>query len=800
MNTTQRERSLTRFAQRLRARRRLSRFKFSWDINSSTAKDDIKGKVMDEFQSQDLASKISYPSSSYQLKEITMAKVNIIYRDHTLGKNIPIPDPIKKNRFIVDFPNTNNKRMFYCIAYHFEEQTQDLKKRMVSLVKTRVKQYCEYKCIEYSAKFFKDMEPIDILAFDELEDCFFNSEAMSMRLISRRWRNQHIPVSVSVCNSLTRELRCFINESAMELFKELLAYFEVIAEKIQRYNVSMYEALIKKILAKYPPTGMDLPGKSISHIFELEEIEDMISNGTYESLFEVHRDAGIPQKNPYDDLKKVIESVPVFGFNSGRYDINICKNELFTAIGAKNITSVIKNPSYINTRNYKFLDMTNYVPAGTSYDKYLKTYIGGCKCEDSSRCVCGLESDIKDEDYEFVKFAWDHHEMKTLKDLLIWYNNLDVEPFVSAIQAQRELFKKFDLDMFVDGVSLPGLSEKVMYQSCFKGLKMPKTVPGDAFEFPIDRFNGYETQDTKARRDFNMSITHLNQLLRKQGYTCYRCFCKLDVKNASADRINNSIGHIDGNIMMSCIACNVARKDMSPAAFRYQKIIKHNSDKLVYSIDKEKEIYHKMKANIAGGPSIIFNRFAKRNETTIRGGKPSYDGIIEDIKDDKIFGFLECDIRTPEHVKEYFSEMTPILKNIEIDCNNENVIGTHRYEFNQSRGAARAKPARKLIGSYFGEKILIYAPLLKWYLEHGMEITKTYSFIKASSYKAFRPFMEAVSDARHDRDVDKSKEMIADMMKLVGNAAFGRSGMDKSKHKEVKYEPDCVKVRAIVER
>ncbi|GMF65698.1 unnamed protein product [Phytophthora lilii] len=144
-------------------------FKKPIAINS---KDDIEGKVMDEFQSQDFASKISYPSSSYQLKEITMAKVNIIYRDHTLGKNIPIPEPIKKNRFIVDFPNTNNKCMFYCIAYHFEEQTQDLKKRMVSLVKTRVKQYCEYKCIEYSAKFFKDMEPIDILAFDELEDCF----------------------------------------------------------------------------------------------------------------------------------------------------------------------------------------------------------------------------------------------------------------------------------------------------------------------------------------------------------------------------------------------------------------------------------------------------------------------------------------------------------------------------------------------------------------------------------------------------------------------------------------------------
>ncbi|KAG2764035.1 hypothetical protein Pcac1_g24382 [Phytophthora cactorum] len=258
---------------------------------------------------------------------------------------------------------------------------------------------------------------------------------------------------------------------------------------------------------------------------------------------------------------------------------------------------------------------------------------------------------------------------------------------------------------------------------------------------------------------------------------------------------------------------------MSLKGFRYKKLLEFNSDRLVYSIDKEeKDIYAKMKANIAGGPSIIFNRYAKRNETKIRGGKlckkiigydanalylwalgnempcgrlttiEAYDGIVEDIVSNKIFGFLECDIRTPEHLKDYFSEMTPIFKNTLIDCADESVIGHHMYKYNEARKQSRAKPARKLIGSYFGEKIIIYAPLLKWYLSHGLEITTTYSFIKASSHKAFAPFMEAVSNARREGDVDKSKAMIAEMMKLVGNSAFGRSGMDMSKHKEVKYE------------
>jgi len=952
------------------------------------AKDDIESKVMTEMQSKDFTERISFPSSSYQLKEITMTKILITYRNHILGdSNIAIPDVIKNNRSIINFQKTENKCMFFCIAYHLEEEPRV--DRMISPVKKLVKAYCEFKSIKYSAKYFKEMEPIDILQFDDLEECFqlqihvfemdqqsleiskireskksypnrinildYRSHAMyitkldnvlskfqcnvcgavldtwqrlanhkktkcefeviesfpksptiyrppqnQLRQILNKFRiendhymdhfivydfeailkptsinhgesttftNQHIPVSVSVCNSLTEEVKCFISDSPLHLLNEMFAYIEIISTEIRKYNFTKYDTLARSILKQNPLTGMDIPGKPIAECFYLDDIEQMISDGEYESLFaffDMVR-GGTDKKNPFHKFSRIISQTPVIGFNSGSYDINLIKNDLFTAIGSTNITSVIKNPSYmcIGTYTFKMLDICNYLPPGTSYEKYLSTYLGGCKCSDKIRCVCGLskgvfpyeyiktfdvlnetsippkhafDSDLRgthisDNDYLRVEFVWNHYGMKSIKDLLVWYNNLDVKPFVMAIKAQRELFKRFELDMFSDGVSLPGLSEKVMYQTCFKHLVIPEKPAGVAFEFPDDRFNGYESQDIKAKRAFGLTIAHLNTLLRKQNYLCTHCFCKLDVENASADRIDNEIGHIDGNIVMSCIKCNCARKSMSPKAFRYQKLLEANSDKLVHSIDlEEKGIYAKMKANIAGGPSIIFNRFAKRNETKIRGGKlckkiigydanalylralgnempcgrlttvEAYDGIIEDIKADKIFGFLECDIRTPDHLKDYFSEMTPIFKNIEIDCNDENIIGSHMYDYNQSRESGRAKPARKLIGSYFGEKILIYAPLLKWYLAHGMEITQTYSFIKANSHNAFAPFMEQVSDARRDGDADKSKSMIADMSKLLGNSAFGRSGMDKSKHKDVKYMSDSIKVRAIVEK
>jgi len=80
-----------------------------------------------------------------------------------------------------------------------------------------------------------------------------------------------------------------------------------------------------------------------------------------------------------------------------------------------------------------------------------------------------------------------------------------------------------------------------------------------------------------------------------------------------------------------------------------------------------------------------------------------------------------------------------------------------------------AKKSRKLIGRYFGEKILIYAPLLKWYLAHGLVITKTYSFIKASGHKVFKSFMDQVSDARREGDVNVAKNFLQSIVKTIIN-------------------------------
>ncbi len=56
----------------------------------------------------------------------------------------------------------------------------------------------------------------------------------------------------------------------------------------------------------------------------------------------------------------------------------------------------------------------------------------------------------------------------------------------------------------------------------------------------------------------------------------------------------------------------------------------------------------------------------------------------------------------------------------------------------------------------------------------------------------FKPFGDAVSDACHAGDVDPSKAITADTMKLMGNSSYGKTITNKERHQEVKFCDDGI--------
>ena len=89
-----------------------------------------------------------------------------------------------------------------------------------------------------------------------------------------------------------------------------------------------------------------------------------------------------------------------------------------------------------------------------------------------------------------------------------------------------------------------------------------------------------------------------------------------------------------------------------------------------------------------------------------------------------------------------------------------------------------------------GEKILLATPLFKWYLEHGLEVTRAYQVIEYTPNPCFKPFGDSVSDACRAGDADPLKVIIADTSKLTNNSGYGKTITNKERHRQVKFCDD----------
>ena len=87
----------------------------------------------------------------------------------------------------------------------------------------------------------------------------------------------------------------------------------------------------------------------------------------------------------------------------------------------------------------------------------------------------------------------------------------------------------------------------------------------------------------------------------------------------------------------------------------------------------------------------------------------------------------------------------------------------------------------------FGNKILLTTPLLRWYIKHGLKVTKVYEVIEYTPKNCFTGFADEVSNARREGDRYPSTAVIAETMKLHGNSGYGGTLTNKENHLDVRY-------------
>ncbi|KAL9952822.1 hypothetical protein ACROYT_G040133 [Oculina patagonica] len=456
--------------------------------------------------------------------------------------------------------------------------------------------------------------------------------------------NAHVPISVSIGDTLEREPTHICERDPAELVRKFM-------EELERRGKNIRA----RVRAEFMPEDVSLLLKA-----QRRKIEEWCNQ------------------------------VPVVGFNSGSYDLNLIKNNFAECLAdttgkvrvAKNCNKIM----FLLTQGFRFLDIINYLGPGTSYEKWVKAY--ECEAKKSWFPYEWFDSPEKldypglpdypawfsklkgqfvltREEWEGCKRTFAVKGMCTFADWLRYYNNLDVFPGLEALEKMKAFYTEKRIDIFKDAVSIPGVSLHYLlrgsvergaelFSPCKEAYEMLK---GAVVGGPSIVFTRYHEAGVTKIRDHQYSAPHL---------------CE------------NIVGYDANALYLSTMLENM------PCG--------------------KEEVYSYLGAEESGA-KLLMQNLKEENSSYIR----------------KWFGFAEVDIEIPKKLWKKFAEMPPFFYNQEVPGE---AVPQHMYEY--------LKKTKRNRGD--GKKL----------------------------------FVEQVTEARRTGDVDKSKALLADVFKLLGNSAYGK--------------------------
>jgi len=512
------------------------------------------------------------------------------------------------------------------------------------------------------------------------------------------YENVHVPISVSVGDTLNQQPTHLCERDPKVLIQKFM-------NELQRRATELRVA----VETKYLPVDIDLLPKK-----QQQKIQDWCTQ------------------------------VPVLGFNSGKYDLNLIKQyfveKLADTCSKVKVATQGSKTMFIITPEFKFLDVINYLGPGTSYDKWVKAY--GCKQTKSwfpyewfdspdKLAYPGLpdytawysrqkaEYLLTLQEWQACKQVFRERRMTSFADWLRYYNNLDVGPFIEALEKMKAFYGERGIDICKDAVSLPGVSlqyllrgtaENKLYAPSKEAYKHLKAAVSGGPSIVFTRY--HEVGVTRIR-------SHEKTVAGQQAKPCKRI-----------------LGY-DANALYLSTMLN----DMP--------------------CGKEKVTDYKDPVQAA----------IELRNTIING---------------KLFGFVKCKLATPQHLWAKFKEMTPIFVNREVP---EAAVSQEMLDYLIRTGRKRTN-GKKLLGAMDADKVLLYTPLLQWYIDHGLELQAVYTTIEYQPEKVLAWFVEQVTEARRMGDTDKEKVIFAEVFKLLGNSGYGKLIEALERHTNVSYTKD----------
>ena len=168
--------------------------------------------------------------------------------------------------------------------------------------------------------------------------------------------------------------------------------------------------------------------------------------------------------------------------------------------------------------------------------------------------------------------------------------------------------------------------------------------------------------------------------------------------------------------------------------------------------------------------------------------------LLEEIKEGKLFGHVQCDIEVHEKLRSKFVNFSPIFKDTLVSSSDIEELMKKRAEEER----LLSQPQKMLISSFTLQNGTLFTPLLLFYLQLGLVVTKIHRFVEYTAKNCFNSFVQAAVDARRKGGKNPNSSVIAETAKLLANSCYGYQIMDRNRHTVTKYFNDNKTHAAII--
>ena len=449
-----------------------------------------------------------------------------------------------------------------------------------------------------------------------------------------------------------------------------------------------------------------------------------------------------------------------------------------------------------------------------------------------------------------MRSIWVSEGMKSCKDFLRWYNNKDVVPTREAKRKMIEFYHQKEIDMLKLGCTLTNLANLCLHKSTDSKFypftesdtDLLEKIREDMVGGPSIVFTRKAVVDeTYIRKSTNLCrsifgidasqlyphsmcqpmpigfYTRLNydtesqKFMPRQNKTrsfeniVFSCFqqtrpeCKTESNVTTGRRKKIDCFSVDGicnfyNTVFKAMGCYCQYCPCQEARpFLTDNEIERGIEKREQ--DQMRKCYIQQK-----GYKIIemwecnwweLYRTDATVKNHLRANFPyqrplSEERLMQEIRIRRLFGYIQCNLKVPEHLKQYFANFPPIFKKTVVSRND---IGDLMKQYAEKEGIM-SQPKRMLISSFHLKNGTIFTPLLLYYLHLVLECTKIHRFNQYTLKKCFSSFVQSAVNARRQGDKNPNSILVAQTVKFLANSSYGYQITDRRRHTVTKYLND----------